>query len=336
MPQSTGLDSAAPGRIEHGHMLGQTTTMAWAQISWARRALAAFTSACLAFALGGCATPAEAEAAAEVRPADAIPGPALWALRDEDTTIYLFGTVHVLPEGLDWFDARLARTFTAADEIVTEIDTTDVAAVNAAILGAAPLEDGGNLRELMALQDRIEFEAALTQIDLPPNALDGYAPWYAAIVMSLGPLRNAGFDPDSGVEAQLTDRAMGKRHVALETIDQQVQMFAGMELPHQLSYLDGAAEGVAEVLPTVNTMISQWRVGDVQGLGATLNDDLDDEYLTTRLLINRNMNWAGWIHRRMAQPGTVFVAVGAGHLAGPGSVQDQLAARGLTVTRVWK
>ncbi|MEO5707381.1 MAG: TraB/GumN family protein, partial [Alteraurantiacibacter sp.] len=286
--------------------------------------------------MGGCATPAEAEAAADVRPADAVPGPALWELRDEDTTIYLFGTVHVLPEGLDWFDARLARTFTSADEIVTEIDTTDVAAVSAAILSAAPLDAGGNLREMMAPQDRIEFEAALTRIDLPPNALDQYEPWYAAIVMSLGPLRSAGFDPDSGVEAQLTERATGKRHVALETIDQQVQMFAGMELPHQLVYLDGAAEGVDEVLPTVNAMISQWRAGDVEQLGVTLDDDLDDDYLTTRLLINRNMNWAGWIQRRMAQPGTVFVAVGAGHLAGPGSVQDQLAARGLTVTRVWK
>jgi uncharacterized protein YbaP (TraB family) len=302
------------------------------------RAMAALAGAWLALPLAGCATPAEAgpPTGAEVRPADAIPGPALWELRDEDTTIYLFGTVHVLPEGLEWFDARLDRTFATADEIVTEIDTTDVAAVNSAILGAAPLDDGGNLRELMAPQDRIEFEAALTRIGLPPNALDRYEPWYAAIVLSLGPLQNAGFDPDSGVEAQLSERAAGKRHVALETIEQQVQMFSGMELPHQLAYLDSAAEGVADVLPTVNTMISQWQAGEVEQLGQTLNDDLDDEVLATRLLINRNMNWAGWIHRRMAQPGTVFVAVGAGHLAGEGSVQDQLAARGLTVTRVWK
>jgi uncharacterized protein YbaP (TraB family) len=303
------------------------------------KAMATLALACLPLALGACATPAEAEAAAnvdDVRPADAIPGPALWELRDEDTTIYLFGTVHVLPEGLDWYDARLARTFTSADEIVTEIDTTDVAGVSAAILGAAPLAAGGNLRELMTPENRVQFEAALTHIGLPPNALDAYEPWYAAIVMSLGPLQSAGFDPDSGVEAQLTERAIGKRHVALETIDQQVQMFDGMEQVHQLAYLDAAAEGVDEVLPTVNTMISQWRAGDVSQLGQTLNDDLDDEYLTTRLLINRNMNWAGWIHRRMAQPGTVFVAVGAGHLAGPGSVQDQLAARGLTVSRIWK
>lgn len=336
MAKPTGLDLTARVLIEHRDMTGETRAMARLGPQL-RRALAALSLACLPLALGACATPAEAEAAAaDVRPADAIPGPALWEVRDEDTTIYLFGTVHVLPEGLDWYDARLARTFATADEIVTEIDTTDVDGVSAAILQAAPLEAGGNLRELMTPENRVQFEAALTRIGLPPTALDAYEPWYAAIVMSLGPLRSAGFNPDSGVEAQLTERAAGKRHVALETIDQQVQMFDGMEQVHQLAYLDAAAEGVAEVLPTVNTMISQWRAGEVTQLGQTLNDDLDDEYLTTRLLINRNMNWAGWIHRRLAEPGTVFVAVGAGHLAGPGSVQDQLAARGLAVSRIWK
>jgi uncharacterized protein YbaP (TraB family) len=36
----------------------------------------------------------------------------------------------------------------------------------------------------------------------------------------------------------------------------------------------------------------------------------------------------------MAEPGTVMVAVGAGHLAGSDSVQDFLMKRGLTVSRV--
>lgn len=301
-----------------------------------RRAAMALAGAWLLPVLGSCATPAEAEASAEVRPADAVPGPALWVVRDDDTTIYLFGTVHVLPEGLEWYDTRIAGALSSADELVTELNMDDPQAITASILAAAPLPEGQNLRELMTPENRVEFEAALTAIGLPPNALDRYEPWYAAIVLSLGPLQNAGFDPASGVENALAERSAGKRHEALETIAQQVQMFDGMEQVHQLNYVDQAAEGVADVLPTVEAMVSQWRAGDVELLGQTLNDDMDDAYLTTRLLINRNMNWAGWIERRLAQPGRVFVAVGAGHLAGEGSVQDQLRTRGLTVSRIWK
>ena len=58
--------------------------------------------------------------------------------------------------------------------------------------------------------------------------------------------------------------------------------------------------------------------------------------LYERLLTSRNANWAGWIENRLEQPGTVFIAVGAGHLAGAGSVQEQLEDRGLEVRRIWK
>ncbi len=305
-------------------------------ISMVRKAALALAGACLLPLTGSCATPADAEATTEQRPADAVPGPALWVVRDEDTTIYLFGTVHVLPEGVEWYDARIAGALSSADELVTELNMDDPQAISASIVAAAPLPEGQNLREMMTQENRVEFEAALAAIGLPPNALDRYEPWYAAIVLSLGPLQNAGFDPATGVENALAERAAGKRHDALETIEQQVQMFDGMELEHQLNYVDEAAEGVADVLTTVETMVRQWRAGEVDQLGQTLNDDMDDAYLVNRLLINRNMNWAGWIERRLAQPGRVFVAVGAGHLAGEGSVQDQLRTRGLTVTRIWK
>jgi hypothetical protein len=60
----------------------------------------------------------------------------------------------------------------------------------------------------------------------------------------------------------------------------------------------------------------------------------DDPRLAAALLHPRNRAWADWIAARLATPGRVFVAVGAGHLAGPHSVQAMLAERGLTVTRL--
>ena len=61
---------------------------------------------------------------------------------------------------------------------------------------------------------------------------------------------------------------------------------------------------------------------------------MDDPRLEQVLLIQRNKNWAAWVRDRLTKPGTVFVAVGAGHLAGKGSVQAQLATAGITATRV--
>jgi uncharacterized protein len=52
------------------------------------------------------------------------------------------------------------------------------------------------------------------------------------------------------------------------------------------------------------------------------------------LLTQRNANWAKWIKERMARPGTVFVAVGAGHLGGKSSVQKLLKKQKLKAKRV--
>ena len=83
-------------------------------------------------------------------------------------------------------------------------------------------------------------------------------------------------------------------------------------------------------------MVADWMKGDADGLAVLLNDELDDPVLYKRLLTDRNAHWAQWIDQRLKQPGTVFVAVGAGHLAGQQSVQEQLRKRGIKARRVWQ
>ncbi len=81
-------------------------------------------------------------------------------------------------------------------------------------------------------------------------------------------------------------------------------------------------------------MKAEWLAGDADALGELMNEEMDDPALYERLLVNRNRNWVNWIENRLEEPGTVFIAVGAGHLAGEGSVQQILAERGLTAERV--
>jgi uncharacterized protein YbaP (TraB family) len=284
-----------------------------------------------AFSLGlsGCAT-------METPPRGAVPGPALWRVADKDTTIYLFGTVHALPADKNWFDGRIERAFAESSELVTEIDLSDQAASAQALQAAATLPEGQTLRELMTGENRMQYEEALVALGLPLEALDRTEPWFAAMTLALLPVMRAGYDPQSGVENALGGQADGKQRGALETIDQQIELFDGMPQEAQLAFLDQTVEAIPKATTSLDAMVAEWIEGDAAGLAALMNSELTDPVLQERLLTRRNANWAEWIERRMEQPGTVFVAVGAGHLAGKDSVQDFLRKRGLRAQRIWE
>jgi uncharacterized protein YbaP (TraB family) len=82
-------------------------------------------------------------------------------------------------------------------------------------------------------------------------------------------------------------------------------------------------------------MVAAWSSGDLERLASMMNESLRSQPALGKLLLtDRNEKWANWIAARMAQPGTIFVAVGAGHLGGPDSVQAFLAKKGLRATPV--
>lgn len=303
--------------------------------NWIARIAGALGIALAAGCAGSVAEPPLVAAAAPA-PVPIPSGPALWKLSDADTTIYLFGTVHALPDGAEWYDARIERAFAASDELVTEIDMAASASAAGNFAEAAQLSRGRNLRELMSFENRAQYENALTALGVPVEALDPVEPWYAALNITMLPLIQSGFNSDSGVDHVLTVRGADKRRAALETVEEQVALFDGLPMEAQLALLDGAVEGVDSTVATLEAMVESWLKGDAEGLAAQMNADMDDPALFQRLLYDRNARWVDWIETRMETPGTVFIAVGAGHLAGAGSVQDLLGSRGREVERVWQ
>lgn len=290
------------------------------------------SAAALSLGLGGCT-----HTGVETPPPDAVPGPALWQVSDEDTTIYLFGTVHALPKDKVWFDSRIQRAFETSDELVTEVDISDVKGSTQALQAQGMLPEGQSLRDLMMPMDREEYEMALISLGLPVETLDRYEPWLAAMTLSLLPLLRAGYDTQSGVEMSLGEKAGdSKKRGALETIGQQIELFDGMPPEAQLSFLDQTVAQIPKASNSLDAMVAEWIEGDAAELARLMNAELTDPVLKDRLLIQRNAHWAEWIKRRLDSPGTVFIAVGAGHLAGDGSVQDQLRRRHVKVKRVWR
>jgi uncharacterized protein len=307
--------------------------------------LASATALTIAFAPAAYAQETASEAPASVQALDPVTvappatkdvDPALWVVKDEDTTIYLFGTVHVLKPGLGWFDEGVKQAFDKSDRLVLELVEPSFAESQALFSKLAIDTSGKTLRSKMTDADRPIYEAAVGKIGLPPEELDPLDPWAAAVTLSVVAMQKQGFDANSGVEKQLSAAAKaGNKPISgVETMEFQLGVFDGMPESEQIRFLIESARIIDDTEKVMDRMVELWGAPDPDGLGKLMNDGLASRALYDALLTRRNANWAKWIAAQMEKPGTTFMAVGAGHLAGPTSVQALLPAYGLSAQRV--
>ena len=280
------------------------------------------------------ATTAIATSAAAPAPVPAKP--ALWKIADEDTTIYLFGTIHILPEATNWYSGPVAAAFNASQLLVTEAMVDSPGELQKEFMAKAMRADGTTLRQSLPEKERAALEKAMAGLGLPADALDRFEPWYAALLLSTLPMQNAGYKAGNGVEAQIEilAREHGLKREALETAAYQIGLFDSLPTDAQRQYLNDVLKQLPTLREDLAKLIEAWKAGKPEELAKLLNADETDERVRKALLADRNANWAKWLKARLDKPGTVFVAVGAGHLAGEDSVQDQLAAEGVTSTRL--
>lgn len=278
--------------------------------------------------------PAATAVAAAAAPVRAVP--ALWKIADEDTTIYLFGTIHILPEATDWYSGPVAKALDSSQLLVTEAIIDSPAELQKEFLTRAVRTDGTTLRQSLPADERAALERAAAQIGIPAAALDPFKPWYAALLLSTLPMHQAGYKADNGVEAQIEvlAKAHGLKREALETPAYQIGLFDGLPADAQRQYLNDVLEQLPTMREDLAKLVAAWKAGKPEELAELLNADETDARVRKALLVDRNGAWAKWLKARLEAPGTVFVAVGAGHLAGQDSVQDQLAADGIATTRL--
>jgi uncharacterized protein YbaP (TraB family) len=293
-----------------------------------RTALAALA---LALPLPACAKDAPAPAAKDA-------DPALWVVKDDDTTIYLFGTIHVLKPGMTWFDDAVKTAFDRSDEVKLELVMPDPAAMQGLVQSTGVAPPGTPpLTERLPVAKRAAFAKAVVDAGLPADALDRYKPWLAATQLSIAPLSKLGYDATNGPEQVITAaaKAAGKPLTGLETAEQQLGYFSNLSDGAQISFLTSTMDELPKAADTMARMVDDWAAGRPDRLARDMNESLKDSPEVAKvLLVDRNKRWAEWIRQRLAKPGTVFVAVGAGHLAGADSVQAQLAKAGVTARRI--
>jgi uncharacterized protein len=278
------------------------------------------------------------EAAPATTPEVTDVDPALWVVRDEDTTIYLFGTIHLLRPGLGWFDEAVKDAFDASDELKVEVVMpADPAPLAQAFTAAGTYPEGVTLRSRMTEEQRAAYLAAITPTGIPPEAIDSLEPWFSGLQLALAIYAQMGFQPGAGAEAVLKAAAgaAGKPISGFETVEQQIGFLDSTPESEQIAGLIQFFERGREMPAYVERLLESWTSGSPEATAAIMNEAMATSPETARIMLtDRNRRWADTLQARMNQPGTVFVAVGAGHLAGEGSVQQFLAERGLTAERV--
>ncbi len=263
--------------------------------------------------------------------------PALWVVKDADTTIYLFGTVHLLKPGITWFDGGVKAAYDASSEIVLEMVEPDPQVAQSLVMAKAIDPDGPALSAKLNQADSAAYAKVLAELGVPVAALEKMEPWFASTVLSMISIQKAGYSGDSGVEKQIATAAKkdGKKVGELESMEFQLGLFDTMPEPMQIAFLNATVAELPKSAEMLDMMVASWVKGDPDALAELLNKSLMmTPELTKTLLTDRNANWADWIEKRLEQPGTIMIAVGAGHLAGANSVQEMLKAKKIAVLRI--
>lgn len=270
--------------------------------------------------------------------------PALWRFGDADTTIYLFGTIHALPPGYKWQDARIGQAMDSADTLVIEtIIDKDPQAI--ARLFPPPDPSLPPIMDRVPEKSRQAFADVVKKSGLDPAMLSRMPTWQASFMLMGAMMKDLGVQREAGVEGSITPAftpapdakdAKPKKIEALETASEQLALFANLSEADQREMLASFADGDGDAKSDYAKLLAAWASGDEAAIAKAFDEDKDlTPHLREILLRKRNAAWAEWLKARLAKPGTVFVAVGAGHLAGPLSVQKMLEAEGIKVERVW-
>lgn len=264
--------------------------------------------------------------------------PALWKLADSDTQIWLFGTIHLLPEGQGWRTPAFDSALAGSDELVLEVADVDDMMASAQAMQKLGMSAGlPPIAERVPEDKRPALRAMIAESGYPEAVYDRLETWAAAMPLLGVSFKRLGLSPELGVERQIGApfRAAGKKVVGLETIEQQFGFFDTLSEGAQRALLLAVIEDTKETRAQFRAMLDAWASGDLAGIARTFDDEtMMSPELREALMRKRNERWAEWVARRLETPGTVFVAVGAGHLAGGQSVQAMLKAKGLKAKRV--
>lgn len=261
--------------------------------------------------------------------------PAMWVVKDEDSTVYLLGTFHMVKPETQWWSEKIDAAFQDSDELWLEASEDGDNALLQSLLLKHGIDRVHPLSSKLSPEDWANVKSAAKLAHLPASALDAMRPWLAGLTLAVAPLLKEGYDPRQGVDKQLEAAAKASKKIVktFETPEQQLLFFASLPEQSEIAFLVQTLDEIAAGPTYIDQMANAWIAGDTRQLDAMIVENMKaaapDLYET--LFVRRNMDWSDKVAALMQGSGTSFVAVGAGHLAGDRSLQAILAERGFNV-----
>ncbi|MGA0606090.1 TraB/GumN family protein [Phenylobacterium sp. VNQ135] len=282
-------------------------------------------------------TAALAASAALLSATAAAAQPPVWVVKDADSEMVLFGSVHVLPPGLAWKPPALAAALKDADDLWFELPAGPEAEQESARLAGEKgvLPPGESLFKRLPPADAARLVRVAEAYGVDKAVLDRLEPWLAELALSGAAFRKSGAGLEDGVEKAVEAAAPPKaRRRALETVAEQLAIFDEAPEGEQIASLRETMVEMEKDPKAFDTLVAAWASGD---LGLIEREALQplrqaSPLLYRRLVTDRNARWVQTLDHRLKGKGRTVVVVGMGHLIGDGGVPARLRALGYSVT----
>ena len=261
-----------------------------------------------------------------------INGPAIWLIEDEDTELFLFGSVHALPPELDWQRESFLEIMNSADIVFFETTQRDSGSDFMAFFQMGLAGPGEGLHDVLDEDQLILLSSSLAEVGLDLESFRGQKPWFASLMIGFAVMDMHGQAAENGVETWMDAQLASDRDVrSLEDSLQVARSFSELTIDEQVAMLmDGLDEAdMAEAL--ANNTLRAWIKGDPDGIYRGSFEDMRNEQAGVYdiMITRRNEAWADTLDALMDdETGRILVVVGAGHLAGPESVILMMEERG--------
>lgn len=266
-----------------------------------------------------------------------IAQPAIWQVKGKHNTLYLVGTIHMLPAN-EPLPANIQTAYRNAQQLVMEIDMDDIdpLSTQATMMQLGLLPEGEQLATQLDARTRSDLQTAASRVGLDAELLQRFQPWLAALTLEQLQMAKLGFAADGGIEMQLTQLAVKdhKTIQGLETLEQQLNLFATMDGAAQRSYLRQTLDEMDGSPTELQQTLKAWRDGDSRQLQRLMMKGFaQDPALLARLTSDRNRSWVSALKPLLVeQRDNYLIAVGALHLVGEQSLVALLKQAGYQVT----
>jgi uncharacterized protein len=269
----------------------------------------------------------------------AAPSPALWRIRDGDSTVYIFGSLHILPQSFQWRAPEIDDAIAATDIFMFEVPVDDESTARQKdfIVKNGLLPRGASLRKVL---NRIEYETysrILLGAGLKPEHFTRYRPWLAAVVVGLAYVHRRDLTTLSGVDDEIIEYAQteGRELRYLETVEEQMKLLVMGDDLDQIRALKRQLVSLPKAALHTDDLVQTWAQGDMDRFTTLIEQDFAGHVEAQDLLIsNRNRAWMPSIGELLQSGKTAMVTVGAAHIGGPKGLIALLCAAGHHVERV--